>query len=107
MFMSQTAVSVLDACPGLDAALGKVKIASGQSAVDQVMAVNEDIVSLPTYPANVLSLSLPVVSEDGADALVEDSLCGGVDQCTGGILLLRREKGGRWKPVGGLGPPVS
>jgi hypothetical protein len=107
VFMGQLPVSILDSCPGLDAELGKAKIASGQAAVDQATTVNDDIVSLPTYPANVLSLSLPVMSEDGHDALVQDSLCGGVNQCSSGILLLRREKGGRWKPVGGLGPSPS
>jgi hypothetical protein len=107
VFMGQLPVSILDSCPGLDADLSKAKIASGQAAVDQATTINDDIVSLPTYPANVLSLSLPVMSEDGHDALVQDSLCGGVNACTSGILLLRREKGGRWRPIGGLGPSPS
>ena len=98
-FLSLPAQSPLDACPGLQAELTKAKITTGDDAVARVTAANADIVSLPTYGADVLSLSLPIVSADGRDALLQDRLCDGPQDCVGTIVHLQREKGGRWKAV--------
>ncbi len=102
-FMSVPAASVLDSCPGLTDTLAKDRIQSGDDAVARVTATNGDIVELPTYPATVLSLSLPVVSGSGRDALVQENLCQGVDiACAGSIRHLQRGKSGRWRSVGDL-----
>jgi hypothetical protein len=98
-FLSLPAQSPLQACPGLPAELAKERVATGDDAVARVTAENADIVSLPTYGANVLSLSLPIVSADGRDALLQDRLCDGPQDCVGSIVHLQREKGGRWKAV--------
>ena len=101
-FMGSPAASVLDSCPGLTDTLAKDRIQSGDDAVARVTATNSDIVELPTYPATVLSLSLPVVSGSGRDALVQENLCQGVNMCAGSIRHLQREKSGRWRSVGDL-----
>jgi hypothetical protein len=98
-FLSLPPQSPLDACPGLQAELAKARITTGDDAVARVTAENTDIVSLPTYGADVLSLSLPIVSADGRDALLQDRLCEGPQACVGSIVHLQREKGGRWKAV--------
>lgn len=98
-FLSLPAQSPLDACPGLQAELAKAKIGAGDDAVARATAENADIVDLPTYGADVLSLSLPIVSADGRDALLQDRLCEGPQACVGSIVHLQREKGGRWKAV--------
>jgi hypothetical protein len=101
-FIGLPAVGVLDSCPGLSDTLARERIQSGDDAVARVTTTTGDIVDLPTYPASVLSLSLPVVSGDGRDALVEENLCRGVNMCLGSIRHLQREKSGRWKVVGDL-----
>ena len=98
-FLSLPAQSPLEACPGLPAELAKARITTGDDAVARVTAENTEIVDLPTYGANVLSLSLPIVSADGRDALLQDRLCDGPKDCVGSIVHLQREKGGRWKAV--------
>jgi hypothetical protein len=98
-FLSLPAQSALQACPGLEGQLAKEKITTGDDAVARVTAEDADIVSLPTYGANVLSLSLPIVSADGRDALLQDRLCDGPQDCVGSIVHLQREKGGRWRAV--------
>jgi hypothetical protein len=101
-FMGLPAAGVLDSCPGLTDTLTKDRIQSGDDAVARVTTSTGDIVALPTYPATVLSLSLPVVSGDGRDALVQENICEGVNMCAGSIRHLQREKSGRWKDVGDL-----
>lgn len=101
-FMGLPAVGVLDSCPGLSDTLAKNRIQSGDDAVTRMTQSTGDIVDLPTYPAMILSLSLPVVSGDGRDALVQENICGGVNLCAGSIKHLQREKTGRWKDVGDL-----
>jgi len=98
-FLSLPAQSVIDSCAGVQAELAKAKISSGDDAVARVTAVDPDIVALPSYGARVLSLSLPIVGADGHDALVQESLCEGPNACTGAILLLLKDKAGRWKEV--------
>jgi hypothetical protein len=97
--LSLPAQGVFDSCPGLQAELTKARIASGDDAVARITQVDPDIVALPTYGANVLSLSLPIVSADGRDALVQDSLCQGPNACVGAIIHLQKEKGGRWREI--------
>lgn len=101
-FIGLPPVGVLDSCPGLADTLAKGRIQSGDDAVARVTATSDDIVDLPTYPASVLSLSLPVVSGDGRDALVQENICQGVNMCAGTIRHLQREKSGRWRDVGDL-----
>ena len=101
-FVGLPAASVLDSCPGLSDTLAKDRIQSGDDAVARITANNGDIVDLPTYPASILSLSLPVISGDGRDAMVEESICEGVNMCAGSIRHLQRDKAGRWKDVGEL-----
>jgi hypothetical protein len=106
-FLSLPAVSAVSSCPSLPAALSKENIGYGDDAVARVTTVDPSIVSLPTYVAEVLTLSLPVVSGDGKDALVQDSLCQGENLCVGSIWHLQRDKSGKWKPISGLSAPTS
>lgn len=106
-FLQSPAQSVLDSCPGLVAELTREKIANGDDAVARLTATDSGIQSLPEYPAEILSLSLPILSADGHDALLEENICTGVDMCSGGIQHLQRDKAGRWKRVGGMQAVVS
>ncbi|HEY5288719.1 MAG TPA: hypothetical protein VIJ59_01670 [Caulobacteraceae bacterium] len=101
-FLGQAPGGPLDACPDLAPALTRARIASGAEAVARVTANNDDITTLPTYPADVLSLSLPVLSADGRGALLQANVCTAVDTCSGEIVYLERDKAGRWKRVGAL-----
>lgn len=101
-FIGLPPVGVLDSCPGLSDSLAKYRIQSGDDAVARLTSTNGDIVDLPTYPATILSLSLPVVSGDGVHALVQQNLCEGVNMCAGSIRYLERQKSGHWKDVGDL-----
>jgi hypothetical protein len=106
-FIGLPAVGVLDSCPGLSDTLARDRIQSGDDAVAQITQSNGDIVDLPTYPAAILSLSLPVVSGDGRDALVQVNICQGVNMCAGSIRHLQKEKSGHWKDVGDIGTSSS
>lgn len=106
-FIGLPAVGVLDSCPGLSDTLAKYRIQSGDDAVARATQTSEEIVDLPTYPASILSLSLPVVSGDGRDALVQENICEGINMCAGSIRHLQKEKSGRWKDVGDLGTSSS
>ncbi|HEY1561722.1 MAG TPA: hypothetical protein VGF71_12675 [Caulobacteraceae bacterium] len=101
-FIGLPPVGVLDSCPGLSDTLAKDHIRSGDDAVSRLTTTNGDIVDLPTYPATILSLSLPVVSGDSVHALVQQNLCEGVNMCAGSIRYLEREKSGHWRDVGDL-----
>jgi hypothetical protein len=101
-FIGLPPASVLDSCPGLSDTLAKDHILSGDDAVSRLTTTNGDIVDLPTYPATILSLSLPVVGGDGVHALVQQNLCEGVNMCAGSIRHLEREKSGHWRDVGDL-----
>ncbi|HWD66508.1 MAG TPA: hypothetical protein VG227_00975 [Caulobacteraceae bacterium] len=101
-FIGLPPASVLDSCPGLSDTLAKDHIQSGDDAVSRLTTTNGDIVDLPTYPATILSLSLPVVGGDGVHALVQQNLCEGVNMCAGSIRHLEREKSGHWRDVGDL-----
>jgi hypothetical protein len=101
-FIGLPPLGVLDSCPGLSDTLAKDRIQSGDDAVARLTTPTGDIVDLPTYPAAILSLSLPVVSGDGVHALVQQNLCEGVNMCVGSIRHLEREKSGHWRDVGDL-----
>ena len=101
-FIGLTPVGVLDSCPGLSDTLARDHIQSGDDAVARLTTTNGDIVDLPTFPATILWLSLPVVSGDGAHALVQQNLCEGVNMCAGSIRYLERQRSGHWKDVGDL-----
>ncbi|MGH7023583.1 MAG: hypothetical protein ACREEB_08340 [Caulobacteraceae bacterium] len=100
IFLESPAQSALDSCPSLAAELAKDKIASGDDAVAKLTTADSDVNSLPEFPADVLTVSLPVLSADGLHALLEYNLCAGVDMCSGGIQHMLRDKSGRWKRVG-------
>ncbi|HEY7901031.1 MAG TPA: hypothetical protein VIC25_07595 [Caulobacteraceae bacterium] len=99
--LTQTPVSVFDSCPNLAAELGREHIASGDDAVARITAADPGIDTLPTYPATIFTLSLPVIQ--GGDALVQDRMCTGPNSCLGAIVHLQKDaKSGRWKPVNRL-----
>ena len=99
------AVSAVASCPAVRAWLDKAGIAHGAKAVDR--AVDPRRMTAQGYAETVLGVSVPVVSADGADALV---LTHNVSAPLGGggqANRLRRGANGRWTVVAIRGLWVS
>ncbi|PTS88641.1 hypothetical protein DBR17_04275 [Sphingomonas sp. HMWF008] len=87
--------SAVTACPVVRADLGKRGIAFGKDAVEH--ATDRKRMVNGAYAENIIGFSVPVISDDGADALFLRSSVGAPLGGDGVVLHLHRDAGGRWK----------
>lgn len=89
-------------CASLVAFLKKRGIASGRTAAQEIYRRGGE-----AYDADILGISLPVVSEDGREALVIVQHASGNEATSGSAVRLRRGANGAWAVAGRKGLWVS
>jgi len=108
-FAKATTKGALDACPELRNLLTDRQIAFGSRAVDEMMA--KSMASWHNgnglYSSFIVSLSLPVLSPDGREALAYESSTAGPLGGGGHIIHLRRNRADRWVVVDELSRWIS
>ncbi|HLZ74676.1 hypothetical protein [Phenylobacterium sp.] len=97
-FLARPKGGAVSECPDLPGRFARTDMSFGADAADKVTHKNGQWT--PAYSATILSISLPVVSQDGRYALVSIGLACGPLCGNGSTLLYRREADGRWNPVG-------
>jgi hypothetical protein len=88
--------SAVARCPALRAYLDRAKIPYGAKAV---AAATDNADGDNAYPADILGLTLPSVSQDGTRALTTTSFQSGPLSGLGQFFLLKRQGDGGWPPI--------
>jgi hypothetical protein len=103
-FASAQPTSATKECPEISAYLDRVGMQHGDAAASAAMAADpkENRMIKPFFSATIFSLSFPVMSENGDEALVDVAVGGGITAGAGSVHFLRRRPNGEWTDIGQL-----
>lgn len=101
-FLASKPRSALSSCPAVRAYLDSRGITHGDKAAERAAMGDGSGPPLALYHATILTMSLPVISSTGDEAVVEISISGGPTAGAGSIHYLHRSPGGGWHDVGSL-----
>jgi hypothetical protein len=88
--------SAVASCPALRAWLDRQHVPHGEKAVSEVVGEPN---GTDSHRADILGLTLPVVSPDGTEALTVTSYTTGPLSGVGQLFLLQRQPDGSWRAV--------
>jgi hypothetical protein len=95
---------VLARCPSLSRHLASKGVESGREAAARI---GDRPLPDGLYAADIMNLSLPVLSADGGSALIATGVVSGPESGVGVIYHLRRDKSGRWAVVDWTGTWIA
>jgi hypothetical protein len=101
-FVTSQPKGALSVCPKITAYLDGAGIKHGEAAAHDAALDPATGRPIPVYSGTILSLSLPVISSDGHDAVVEIAVSGGWTMGAGSLHHLREGLDGEWADVGVL-----
>ena len=99
VFASARPKSAVKACPNLRSLLKISGVAYGDAAAERMASfqpVGKDRVVSMFFKGAIWTLTLPIVSNNGNEALAREGVSCGVTCGSGAIVHLRRSKDGRW-----------
>lgn len=94
-FRQQGATNALTACAPVRALLQNQRIRFGRQATQQGLRQDANGV----FASSIVSVSVPVVSADGQQALIGSTIASGTLDGAGLLFLLEKQPNGRWQVV--------